>query len=461
MANTNLFEEFEPTTKQTWLHKIEQDLKGKSLKSLARTTRDGIEINPVYFAEEASPKAQPLKEHPKWDAVQEILVTTEKEANALALDNLNRGATSLLFYLQGQEDLTKLLQEIEIEYICLNLVTANHPQKLAQQLNTLIKKRGLDPLEIEGSINYDPLENLARTGNWFTSKTEDFKNLKECQTLLQKGVKGICVNANIFANAGATEAQQLGIALAMSYEYLHQLELKSTRGFWLNLAVGADFFAEIAKLRALRRLWQKLQTELDLPTIELRLYAETALRNKTISDRYNNLIRTTSESMAAVIGGATEVSVKAFNLTFESPTFFGERIAKNQQSILQHESHFQKVRDMAAGSYFLEDLTEKMAEKGWQFFKEIEVQGGYINSLNSGWLQATVKAAADQEQADFNLGKKVLVGANKYLNTTDDLANIVKQGLFWQAPKGDTVVKPFVTKRLSEEIEKETLGNKL
>lgn len=461
MANTNLFEEFEPTSKQAWLHKIEQDLKGKSLKSLARTTRDGIEINPVYFNEDASPKAQPLKEHPKWDAVQEIFVTTEKEANALALDHLNRGATSLLFYLQGQENLNELLQEIQIEYICLNLVTANNPQKLAQQLNALIQERGLDPLEIEGSVNYDPLENLARTGNWFSNKTEDFKNLKETEALLREGIKGICVNANIFANAGATEAQQIGIALAMSYEYLHELELKSTRGFWLNLAVGADFFAEIAKLRALRRLWQKLQTELGLPTLELRLYAETALRNKTILDRYNNLIRTTSESMAAVIGGATEVSVKAFNFTFEAPTFFGERIAKNQQSILQHESHFQKVRDMAAGSYFLEDLTEKMAEKGWQFFKEIEANGGYINSLSSGWLQATVKTAAAKEQADFDAGHKVLVGANKYQNATDDLSNIVKQGLFWNAPKEDTAVEPFVTQRLSEEIEKQALGHKL
>lgn len=457
MAKSNLFEEFKPTTKDEWLAKIEKDLKGKSLENLGRTSRDGIRIEPVYFAEDSQAQHQAQKEHPKWDAVQEILVLNEKEANAIALEHLNRGATSLLFYLMGNEDLSTLLKGIEIQYICLNLVTGSNPQGLARQLNALIAERGLEPAEIEGSLNFDPLENLARTGNWFENEQTDFKNLKASEELLQEGVRGICVNANLFANAGATEAQQLGIALAMSYEYIHRLELKSTRGFWVNLAVSSDYFIEIAKLRALRRLWQSLQGELGFSKQEVRLYAETAMRNKTISDRYNNMIRTTAEAMAAIIGGASEISVKGFDATYDEPSFFGERIAKNQQSILQHESRFQQVRDMASGSYFIEDLTEKIANKGWEFFKAIEAQGGYLESLKSGWLQERVHSAAAREQKAFDEGEKVLIGANKYRPEKEELKEFVKQPMFYSPPKKDTTVKPFELRRLSEKIEKEML----
>lgn len=457
MAKPNLFEEFEPTTKKEWLAKIDKDLKGKSLSSLGRTTRDDIRIEPVYFTEDSNPQEQPLKEHPKWDAVQEILVLDVKAANKLALDHLNRGATSLLFYLMGNEDLSELLKDIEIQYICLNLVTGSNPQGLAKQLNSLIAERGLEQAEIEGSLNFDPLENLARTGNWFENEQSDFDNLKTTEKLLQEGVRGICVNANLFANAGATEAQQLGNALAMSYEYIHRLELKSTRSCWVNLAVGSDYFVEIAKLRAFRRLWRQMQSELGFEQQEVRLYAETALRNKTISDRYNNMIRTTAETMAAIIGGASEISVKGFDATYDEPSFFGERVAKNQQSILQHESRFQQVRDMASGAYFIEDLTEKLANKGWEFFKLIEEQGGYLESLKKGWLQEQVHSAAAKEQSAFDQGEKVLIGANKYQPEGSDLKEFAKQPMFYSSPKHETEVKPFEVKRLSEKIEKEMM----
>lgn len=457
MAESNLFTDFKPTTQQDWLDKIEKDLKGKSLESLSRTTRDGIRIDPVSFAEESAPKAQPLKEHPKWDAVQEILVLDVKEANKLALEHLNRGATSILFYLQGDEDLKELLKDIQIEYICLNLVTGSNPENLAKQLNALIAERGLEESEIEGSLNFDPLENLARTGNWFQNEESDFANLKAAENLLQKGIHGVCVNANLFANAGATEAQQLGIALAMAYEYIHRLELKDTRSFWINMAVGSDYFVEIAKLRSFRRLWRQLQNELGFKNQEVRLYAETAMRNKTISDRYNNMVRTTAETMAAIIGGASEISVKGFDSTYGEPSFFGERIAKNQQSILQHESRFQQVRDMAHGSYFIEDLTEKLAAKGWSFFKEIEMKGGFIESLKTCWLQDQVHTAAAQEQSDFDEGKKVLIGANRYRPENEHLKDFAKQAVFYAAPKKETTVNPFEVRRLSESIEKEMM----
>jgi methylmalonyl-CoA mutase len=457
MANSNLFKDFKVPTSQDWLAKIDKDLKGKALNQFINPTRDGIKVQPVYFAEGFQPKRQPLKEHPKWDVVQEILVFDVKKANKLALDHLNRGATSLLFYLQGHENLEQLLENIQIQFICLNLVTGSNPAGLADQLNDLIAQRGLEEVEIEGSLNFDPLENLARTGRWFKNEKQDFEALKNTEQKLQKGLRGVCVNANLFANAGATQAQQLGIALAMSYEYLYKLDLKTTRSFWVNVAVGSDYFLEIAKLRAMRRLWLQLQKELDLPELELRLYAETLLRNKTILGRYNNLIRSSAESMAAAVGGANEISVKGFNHCFEEPTFFGERIAKNQQNILQNESHLHLVRDMAQGSYFVESITEQLAAKGWSFFKAIEKEGGYLASLFSGWLQNEIGQENEKEQAAFDAGELTLIGANKYREEEEDFSFLQKSVAFRQKAPSETVVTPIVVSRLSEKLEKEIL----
>jgi methylmalonyl-CoA mutase len=457
MPEPNLFEDFPAASKAEWKAKIEKDLRGRAYEELISHSPEGLNVEPIYTAEGQKLSEQPLKEHPKWDNVHEIVVHNETEANAEALNYLNRGATSLNFYLKGSEDLLKLLEGIGIEYICLNLITESQPERLAGQLNELIAKRELEEVEIEGSLNFDPLENLARAGNWFTNQEEDLESLKLGQAALQKGIKGIAVNTPHFANAGALLHQQLGISLAMAYEYIHQLELKNSRGFWFSFAVGSDYFGEIAKLRAFRKLWLQLQEELRLEAHSPRVYAETAQRNKTIAGRYNNLIRTTAEAMAAIIGGASEVCIKSFDHLYQDPAFFGQRLALNQLSILQHESHFHQVRDMGRGAYFIEELSERLSDKGWAFFKEIENQGGYLASLKSGWLQAQISEAAQQEQALFDQGEKVLIGANKFRDENDALKDWVIKAQFHQPIPGPTEVKPIPSIRLSEKLEQELL----
>ncbi|MDZ7847595.1 MAG: methylmalonyl-CoA mutase family protein [Owenweeksia sp.] len=264
----------------------------------------------------------------------------------------------------------------------------------------------------------------------------------------------MCLNLNHFANAGATHSQQLGISLALAYETHYRLQTDSLHDFWVNFAIGSDYFGEIAKLRAFRRLWDHLCQELGLKPSQPTLYCETALRNKTIKDAYNNMMRTTSEAMAAVIGGADEVSIKGFNHTFAEPTPFGERIARNQSSILQHESHLDAVKDLAQGSYFIEELTEKLAEKAWQFFVKIEAEGGFVEAMRKGWLQDWVEGAAEKEQKAFDQGEKVLIGANQYAKEDEDLKAIIKKGHFFSESKKETAVKKLIAKRLSEGVEK-------
>lgn len=454
MAQKDLTSDFNAPTKEQWIEKIKKDLRGKDFDSLITHTADGIDIQPAYTAADVEPKPQPFRENLKWDTVQEVLVMDAKGANKEALDHLNRGATSLLFYMMGNEDLELLLKDIKLEYIRLNLVIAADASGVAARLGQLIKNRSLKAMELVGSINHDPLENLARTGNWFKSEEEDFEELKRIYENVPGQYKGLCLNANLFANTGATLSQQLGIALAMAFETQHRLNTDNMKGFWANFAIGSDYFGEIAKLRAFRRLWSLLEEELGFEPSQPALYCETALRNKTIKDAYNNMIRTTSEAMAAVIGGANEIVIKGFDQTFEEATPFGERIARNQSSILQHESHLDAVKDMAQGSYFIENLTEKLAERGWEFFKQIEAEGGYVEAMKNGWLQDRIEASAEAEQKAFDEQQKVLIGANKYAKEDENLKEIIKQGMFFKESTKDTIVKPVKVKRLSEELEK-------
>lgn len=453
MSDKNLFKDFQNVKTEDWLLQIEKDLKGKDFSKLLKETKDGITIKPVYH-EEGIAKSQGFREQSQWNIVQEILVMDNEQANKEALVHLNKGATSLLFYLACPLDLTVLLDQIQLQYISVHFIGEGNGTEILADLTKLANKRGLKENEIKGSINIDCLENLCRTGNWFHSQEKDFKELKSISENGFTYLKTICVNANLFSHAGASHAQELGLALAMAYENILQLELKSSAGFWFNFGIASDFFGEISKLRAFRRLWSQLQNELGFETNSAHIYAESSLRNKTILDAHNNLIRSTSEAMSAIIGGCDELSIKPFNVAFDEPNDFSERISKNQQSILQHESHFEAVSDMAKGSHFIESYTEELAEKGWEFFKKIEKEGGFLKALKSNWIQDKVEEVAALEQEKFDANEKILIGANKHRNKVENVQDKIQQGLFYKEPKGDKTVKPLKVKRLSEELEK-------
>lgn len=444
---------------EEWLQKIEKDLKGKkTLEELSSSTPDGLKINPAYHRENTTPKTQPWKEQPKWHFTAEVTVSDAKTANQEALQALEKGATSLLFYLQGIEDLPTLLKGIQLEYICLNLVLPQNATAMAEQLSRYLQAENMSAAKLEGSFNFDPLENMARTGRAFSTLEADLEELRRLKKAIPTGLKPHAVNLAHFAHAGATLAQQLGLALALSYEYLHRLNLKSGDGFWLHLATGSDYFGEMAKYRALRRLWHQLLEEVGLPQAEVRISAETGWRNKSLLDPYNNMIRTTTEAMAAIISGASEVCVKPFDLLQPETSGFGRRIALNQQHILQHEAHLHYVRDIAQGSYFLEQHTEDLAEMGWQFFRAIEKEGGYVEALASGWLKQQIVRSAQAEQNRFDQGEKVLIGVNKYRKDDEPLPSLSAGQVKSKPAPTDTPYPALPVRRLAEDLELDLLN---
>lgn len=454
----SLFSAFSPNSYKDWLEKVNKDLKGRPLESLDTFTSDGLRIHPLYASDFPKQKItmQPTSKKADWVIVEEFIVADEEETNTLALDKLKRGATGLLFYVYANVNLEVLLKGILFEHIPIHLVVEGSAQHVLDKWLELTEKRGLNLSQLNGSINTDPIENAARTGRWNRDAEADLLVLKEVVRHAPKGVKTLCVNANIYGNAGASSAQQLALALSHIYEYINRFGDKYIHGLWLNMAIGGQYFEEIAKFRAMRRLWRFLLESLNLPQTYLPIYAESGFRNKTIYDPWVNMLRNTTQGMSAAIGGADEILLRAFNITYKVPQEFGNRIARNQQLIMAQESYLDKVKDPAAGSYFIENLTEEMAAKAWEIFQEIEEKGGLIKGLEEGWIQDMVEESARVEQMRFRAGKFPLLGSNLFANNEEKMSEELEEPLFGMMPE-DTPIRPLVAKRLSEDLEKERL----
>lgn len=454
----SLFSAFAPQTYNDWLQQMTKDLKGKPFENLESFTADGLKIHPMYAADFPAQKIgmQPTKENPTWVVVEEILVDDVKKANKEALNKLNRGANGLLFYVYDDVNVAKLLKGVLMEHICIHFVVEGNAQIVLKNWLAFAEKNGVNSEKLRGSINIDPIENAARTGNWRADAEGDLMELEAVMEDAPTGIKTICANANLYGNAGATPAQQLGIALAHCYEYINRLGSKHANLVWLNMAIGGNYFEEIAKFRAMRRLWKFLLNELEAPEVTLHMYAETGFRNKTIYDPWVNMLRSTTECMSAAVGGADEILLRPYNSTFTEPKEFGNRVARNQQLVLAYESYFNRVNDPSAGSYFVENLTEELANKGWEIFKEIEAKGGMIAALETGFIQKMIEKSAHNEQGRFNEGRLNLLGSNIYPNESEMMKQVVEEPLFSGVPQ-DTQIVPIVAKRLAESLEKDRL----
>lgn len=450
------FNEFSSLSKSDWLGQIEKELRGNPFESMLTEIEAGLTLQPAYTKDdlqEVTPIPPRAQNH--LDLVEAVEVKNGKEANATLLDLLNRGASSLLLFLQNGIDLKELLKEVLIQHIAIHYVVEGDGQAELQQLEAIVKERNLDPASIRGSINIDPFENLARTGDWMTSEEEDIHSVSKLSTTPLTGIKTMCVNANIYHNAGGNTTTELAIALAHANAYLSRFEGASER-VWLNFAIGRNYLVEIAKFRAIRLLWAKM-TEAYGSSTPVHIYAETGLRNKTIYDPNVNMLRTTTEALSAMVAGVDEICVYPYDITFRESTSLAKRIARNQSLVMQYEAFATKVQDPAAGSYALESLTNQICAKAWKKFQAIEAQGGYVEALKSGYIQEMISGDAAEEQSKFDAGEIVLVGTNKFPNKDEEMKSQVTLPLF-SPNSGGEVVNRLIPVRLAQKMERERLN---
>ena len=441
-----LFTEFTAPTAQEWLDKIQVDLKGADFnKKLVWRTNEGFNMQPFYRREDVlklkTPDALPgefpfvrgnKKDNNEWYVRQDIKVTDAKEANAKALDVLNKGVDSLGFKFGGDsvsaEFVETLLEGIECESVELNFSTCQRRSlELAKILVAYFEKKGYDKEKIVGSIDWDPMHRIVMRGKDVTAVLAVAPEIVETLKDFPK-FRCVAVNAGALNNAGAYIVQELGYALAWGNEYLNQLveagvePTLAARKIKFNLGISENYFMEIAKFRAARMLWAEIVKQYEPKcdcACKMCVNATTTSYNMTVFDSYVNLLRTQTEAMSAALAGVHSIVVNPFDAAYETPTDFSERIARNQQLLLKEESHFDKVVDPSAGSYFIEELTTSLADVAWKLFLKIEEEGGFLAAIKAGTVQDDINATNEKRHKDAAQRKEFILGTNQFPNFTE------------------------------------------
>ena len=448
MANNKekLFSEFQAPTTEEWLAKIEVDLKGADFnKRLVWRTNEGFNVQPFYRREDLKDLKQidslpgefPFvrgnkKDNNLWYVRQDINVTDAKEANAKALDILNKGVNSLGFRIPAdklsKEFIADLLNGILPQYVELNFTTCQrHCVELAQILVAYFKENNYPLAELQGSINFDPISKVLVKGKDTSAVIAEAKSLIDALAELP-AYKCINVNSVVLNNSGAYIYQELGYALAWGAEYLEQLTqagvdaTAAAKRIKFNMGVSETYFMEIAKFRAARLLWAQIvkqyEPECDC-ACQMHVCAYTSEYNQTIFDSYVNLLRSQTEAMSAAIANVDSIVVTPFDKQYETPTEFAERIARNQQLLLKEEAHFDKLVDVAGGSYTIEHLTDALAQEAWKLFLAVENEGGFLSEALKGNIQNAVNDSNAKRHDAAAKRKEFILGTNQFPNFTE------------------------------------------
>lgn len=449
----NLFADFSPTSAEEWKAKITADLKGAPYdKKLVWRTKEGFDVQPFYRREDLNGLLTPMVapgEYPyvrstrlnnEWYTRQEIQASSPEEANRIALDLLFKGVDAPSFTLAAswitQEGLSALLKDIEPTAIELNLsCCVSQATRLARELTLYFQGRGIDPAQVTGSINYNPFKRELVRGKRNPDWRTEARGVVEAAQAL-KGMRVLQVDAYMLANAGAYITQELGYALAWGAEMLSaQIEdgytvEEATKRIKFNFGISSNYFMEIAKFRAARWLWAEIVAahgEEYREVAKINQHAITSQWNMTLYDSYVNLLRTQTEAMSAALGGVDSITVLPFDTPYGSSDDFSMRIARNQQLLLKEESHFDKVIDPSAGSYYIETLTSNIAHKAWELFLSIEQEGGFAGAVRDGKVQEKINATNRTRHEAVAQRKESLLGTNEFPNFGETVHDKIPQ----------------------------------
>ena len=463
MANNNLFSDFEAVSSKQWKQQIQYELKGADYnETLVWESPEGIKVKPFYHNDETAINLDAIVPTKPFAIVQNIFVHDVQKSNARALETLQRGAESVRFTLENDSvSIEELMQSLPLE----NITYFFNLNFLKDSITTQISNFNNCNPSAKFIIQIDPIGRLIKDGNWFENQKNDFAFLDMLRVYgcggyddLKDGlalVPFISIQSGIYQNAGANIVQQLAYTLAHINEYLNKSLF--SHPITIEVAVGTNYFFEIAKLRALRLLFNTLAKEYN-HELECYIIATPTKRNKTLYDYNVNMLRTTTECMSAILGGADAVANLAYDAIYHKDNEFGDRISRNQLLVLKHESYFDKVNNPADGAYYIETLTEQLAEKALELFKDIEKNGGLISQLIDGTIQRKINESAQKEQELFDSGKEVLLGTNKYPNKNDQMKNDLELYPFVKQNARKTLITPIIEKRLAEKLEQERLS---
>jgi methylmalonyl-CoA mutase len=455
--------DFAPATYDDWRKLVDGVLKGAPFEKLVSKTADGLKIDPIYRrAEGAAPVAGRAAAAP-WQILQRIDHPDARAANAQALHDLENGATGLALVFAGSngahgfgleptaEAVEQVLDGVFLDAgIGIELQVGPQSRMAAVHVAEYIKRKGLSPAACDIRFGLDPLGAATAWGRSPFTWAEIAPALSNAvRGLAAMGFKGpfVAADGRVIHNAGGSEVQELAFVLASGVAYLRAIEasgvsLEDAQGMvYARLAADADQFLTLAKFRALRLLWARIEAACGLAPKPLFVAADTAWRMLTQRDPYVNMLRATMATFSAGLGGANAITVLPHTLARGLPDPFARRAARNTQLVLLEESNLAKVSDPAAGSGGIETLTRQLCDAAWALFQEIEKVGGLFASLEQGLLQRKVAATRAVREANIAKRRDVLTGASEFPNLHEADVAVLEARPVVLPPYGEAKIK--------------------
>jgi methylmalonyl-CoA mutase len=465
MSNTP---EFTPATLEQWAKAAAKSAPGGDVAALNWTTPEGIEVKPLYTAQDVQglqhvntlPGFEPFVRGPQatmysvrpWTIRQYAGFSTAEDSNAFYRKNLAAGGqgVSVAFDLathrgydsdhprvtgdvgkagvaiDSVEDMKILFDQIPLDRVSVSMTMNGAVLPVLAGYVVAAEEQGVAQDKLSGTIQNDILKEFMVRNTYIYGPEPSMRIIGDIIEYTAKHMpkfNSISISGYHMQEAGANQALELAFTLADGKEYVKTalgkgLDVDDFAGrlsfFW---AIGMNFYLEIAKMRAARLLWTRIMKGFNAKSpksLMLRTHCQTSGWSLTEQDPYNNVVRTTVEAMAAVFGGTQSLHTNSFDEAIALPTEFSARIARNTQLIIQEETHITNVVDPWAGSYMMETLTQEMADKAWAIIEEVEAMGGMTRAVDSGWAKLKIEASAAEKQARIDSGKDVIVGVNKY-----------------------------------------------
>ena len=455
--------DFAPASYDDWRKLVDGVLKGAPFEKLVGKTYDGLRIEPIYpRARGAAPIAGRAPAAP-WQIMQRIDHPDAAQANEQALHDLENGASGLMLVFAGAngargfgleptaEAVEKILDGVFIDAgIALEVQVGTQSRMAAIHVAEYVKRKGLSPAACDIRFGLDPIGACAVWG----SSLYAWPEIVAAVTGAIKGLAGIgfkgpfaVADGRVIHDAGGSEVQELAFVLAAGVAYMRALEsagvaLEDAQSMlYARLSADADQFLTMAKFRALRLLWARVEQACGLAPKPWFIAADTAWRMLTQRDPYVNMLRATMATFSAGLGGANAITVLPHTLALGLPDAFARRIARNTQLVLLEESNLARVTDPAAGSGGIETLTQQLCEAAWSLFQEIEKAGGVFGALEKNLIQRKVAATRAAREANIARRKEVLTGATKFPDLHEATVTVLKAKPVALAPSGEAKFK--------------------
>jgi methylmalonyl-CoA mutase len=484
-----LLTEFTPASPADWRKAAEESLAGAPFeKKLVTRTPEGIDLQPIYTADDTAKLAEqwpglppyvrgsaPLGQRAEgWHICQEPDSTDAAAFNAALLRDLSRGqnAVSLPLAMAGGgglamttlEEVDRVLRGVDLAAVPLFIRAGTSALPVTELLIAWLAQQGRPATDLHGGVLADPIGELLTTGTLPVELGSTYDGIVQLTRRVQRdglALRTLGVNAALWAETGANAVQELAFGLATGVEYMRALHSRgltvdeSGPRFLFTYALGSNLFMEVAKLRAARLLWSRAVGAAGGGAEAQRLvcHGRTTRWNKTVLDPHVNLLRTTTEAFAGIVGGCAGLQVGTFDECIRPPDDFSRRLARNIQIILAEECQLGRVVDPAGGSWYVETLTSQLATKAWALFQDVERRGGMAAALIAGHPQSLVEKTANERLTATELRRDGIIGTNLHPNLREKLPAIAANVPTPAIARGPVTVKPLVPRRRAEPFE--------